>query len=94
MSEKQLKAFLDAVQADTYLQEKLSAATDADSVVSIAKESGFEIAIEEVKEAQTELSQESLKDVVGGVNWKKPSILTLKDEKIKHGVNPTNSYPF
>ena len=68
MSEEQLKAFWEAVQADTALQEKLSAATDADAVVSIAKEAGFEITAEEVKEAQAELSQESLKDVVGGVD--------------------------
>ena len=69
MSEEQLKAFWEAVQADTSLQEKLRAATDADSIASIAKEAGFEITAEEVKEAQSELtsvSDEQLDGVAGG----------------------------
>ena len=66
MSEEQLKAFWEAVQADTSLQEKLRAATDADSIASIAKEAGFEITADEVKEAQGELSEEELKAVAGG----------------------------
>ena len=40
MSEEQLKAFLEAVKADTGLQEKLKGATDSDSVMAIAKEAG------------------------------------------------------
>ena len=67
MSEEQLKAFWEAVQADTSLQEKLRAATDADSIASIAKEAGFEITADEVKEAQGELSEEQLKGVAGGL---------------------------
>ena len=66
MSEEQLKAFWEAVQADTSLQEKLRATTDADSIASIAKEAGFEITADEVKEAQGELSEEQLKGVAGG----------------------------
>ena len=66
MSEEQLKAFWEAVQADTSLQEKLRAATDADSIASIAKEAGFEITADEVKEAQGELTMEQLKGVAGG----------------------------
>ena len=38
MSEEQPKAFLEKVKEDTSLQEKLNAASDADSVVAIAKE--------------------------------------------------------
>ena len=67
MSEEQLKAFWEAVQADTSLQEKLRAATDADSIASIAKEAGFEITAEDVKEAQAQLSDEQLEGVDGGV---------------------------
>jgi len=66
MSEEQLKAFWEAVQADTSLQEKLRATTDADSIASIAKEAGFEISADEVKEAQSELSDEQLDGVAGG----------------------------
>jgi len=71
MSEEQLKAFWEAVQADTSLQEKLRAKTDADSIASIAKDAGFEITADEVKEAQSELSEEQLKRFAGssGQNW-------------------------
>ena len=67
MSEEQLKAFWEAVQADTSLQEKLRTTTDADSIASIAKEAGFEITADEVKEAQSELSDEQLEGVAGGI---------------------------
>ncbi len=67
MSEEQLKAFWEAVQADTSLQEKPREATDADSIVSIAKEAGFEITADEVKEAQSGLSDEQLDQASGGI---------------------------
>ncbi len=66
MSEEQLKAFWEAIQADTSLQEKLRATTDADSIANIAKEAGFEISADEVKKAQSELSDEQLDGVAGG----------------------------
>ena len=66
MSEEQLKAFWEAIQTDPSLQEKLRAATDADSIASIAKEAGFEIRAEEIKRAQSELSDEQLDGVAGG----------------------------
>jgi predicted ribosomally synthesized peptide with nif11-like leader len=66
MSEEQLKAFWEAVQADAGLQEKLSAFKDADAIVAIAKAAGFEISVEEVARAQAELSDEQLTDVAGG----------------------------
>jgi predicted ribosomally synthesized peptide with nif11-like leader len=46
MSEEQLKAFLEAVKADTALSEKLKAATNAAAAVAIAKEAGFVISAE------------------------------------------------
>ncbi len=69
MSEEQLKAFWEAVQADTSLQEKLRATTDPDSIASIAKEAGFEITADEVKEAQSELSEDQLGEVAGGLSY-------------------------
>lgn len=66
MSEDQLKAFLGAVKADAGLQEKLKAAGDADAVVAIAKAAGFVISTEELKEAQSELTDEQLEEVAGG----------------------------
>ena len=70
MSEEQLKAFLEAVKADAGLQEKLKAATDAESVVAIAKAAGFVISAEELKREpsalQSEVSEEQLEGVSGG----------------------------
>ncbi len=65
MSEEQLKAFLEKVRADASLQEKLKAAEDADAVVSIAKEEGFSISVDDTM-AQSELSEEELEGVAGG----------------------------
>ena len=67
MSEEQLKAFWEAIQTDPSLQAKLRATTDADSIASIAKEAGFEIRAEEIKRAQSELSDEQLDGVSGGI---------------------------
>lgn len=66
---EQLKAFLEKVKADTSLQEKLKAAADADAVLAIAKEAGFKISAEDLKNAQvTELSDEELEGVAGGAS--------------------------
>ena len=72
MSEEQLKAFREAVQADAGLQEQLKAAGDADAVVEIAKAAGFVISADELKRAQAELTDgaeltdEELEGVTGG----------------------------
>ena len=67
MSEEQLKAFLEKVQGDTSLQEKLKAAADVDAVAAIAKEAGFSVSVDDLKMAQSELSEEELENVAGGV---------------------------
>ena len=68
MSDEQLKAFLEKVKADTSLKEQLKAAGDADAVVSIAKEEGFSISADDLKKAQSELSEEELEGLAGGVD--------------------------
>ena len=78
MSEEQLKAFLEKVKGDTSLQEKLKAAADADAVAvaAIAKEAGFSISADDLKNAQSDLSDEELEGVAGGfVNY----IATMTD---------------
>ena len=65
MSEEQLKAFLEKVKSDTELQEKLKAAADADAVTAIAKEAGFSISADDLKKAQSQLSDEELENVAG-----------------------------
>ena len=66
MSEEQLKAFLEKVKGDTSLQEKLKAAADNDALVEIAKESGFSISADDLKKAQSEVSDEELERAAGG----------------------------
>ena len=67
MSEEQLKAFWDATQADSALQQKLQGVTDLGAIVDIAKGAGFTISVEELEQAQKELSDEQLDGATGGI---------------------------
>jgi predicted ribosomally synthesized peptide with nif11-like leader len=69
MSEDQLKAFLEAVKADAALQKQLYAATDPDSVVSLAKAEGFIFSVESLMQTQYEVSDEELEGVAGGTTF-------------------------
>jgi predicted ribosomally synthesized peptide with nif11-like leader len=66
MSQDQLKAFLEKVEADAALQEMLKTAANPEAVVGIAKEAGFEIS-EESLMALRELSDEELEQAAGGM---------------------------
>ena len=69
MSEEQLKAFLEKVQGDTSLQEKLNAAASPDAAVEIAKDAGFAITAEDIQSVQSvEVSDEELEGAAGGGN--------------------------
>ena len=67
-----LKAFLEAVKTEVSLQEKLKLVRDPDAVVSIAKEAGFLITSEELKQqaGERELSDDELEEVAGGYKLK------------------------
>ena len=67
MSEEQLKAFLEKVQGEISLQEKLKATADSNAVVAIAKEAGFSISADDLTQTELyELSDEELETVAGG----------------------------
>ena len=69
MSKEQLNAFLEKVQGDTSLQEKLNAPTTPEAVIEIAKEAGFAITAEDIQSMQSatvELSDEELEGAAGG----------------------------
>ena len=70
MSEKQLNAFWEAVQADEGLQVKLQGAADLDAFLAIAKEAGFNISKADWLKYQAqqtlELSDEELEGAAGG----------------------------
>ena len=57
MLEEQLKAFIAKAKDDQSIQEKLKAASDADAVAAIAKEAGFSISADDLKNAQSEFSE-------------------------------------
>ena len=63
MSEEQLKAFLEAVQSDTALQENLKSAQTSEEVSAIAKEAGFTLSSHEF---QTALEDAELEAAAGG----------------------------
>jgi len=69
MPEEQLKAFLEKVKGDTNLREKLKAAVDSDAVLAIAKEAGFSISADDLKNEQSGLiSEEELEGAAGGAS--------------------------
>ena len=95
MSEEQLKAFMEKVKADTSLQEKLKAAADTNAVVEIAQEAGFMISADDLTKAQSELSDQELEGVAGGVGsmcvgWRDPfgiaCGITKSSEKLPSGM--------
>ena len=71
MSEEQLNAFLEKVNGDTSLQEKLKAAASPEAAMEIAKAAGFLITAEDVQSMQSEtveLSDDELEAAAGGYN--------------------------
>lgn len=72
MSEDQLKAFLATLQGDTLLQEKLERATNLEETLALIKEAGFEVSkdnwLSYEANLSSELSDDSLENVQGGVN--------------------------
>ena len=88
MSEEQLKAFLEKVQSDTSLQEKLKAAADANAVVEIAKEAGFSISADDLTKAQSELSEQELEGVAGGGCHPNDNAISHDNPMLCHILNP------
>ena len=91
MADDKFKAFIEAVAADSSLQEKLNRVTDADAVVAIAKEAGLVISAEAAEDLfeksfnyvknldKEELTDEQLEAVAGG----RKSLEELKDEQTR-----------
>ncbi|KZR92107.1 Nitrogen fixation protein of unknown function [Synechococcus sp. MIT S9509] len=65
MSIEQLRAFIAKSKDDQSIQDKLKAAKTPEDVVGIAKEHGHEFTADKV----TELSEDQLKGVAGGLAW-------------------------
>ena len=89
MSEEQLKAFLEKVKTDTSLQEKLKAAADSDAALAIAKDAGFSISADDLKNAQSEISDAELEAAAGGLNPIDVEI-SLNNPLICHILYPEN----
>ena len=70
MSKEQLNAFLEKLQGDTSLQEKLKAAASPEAAFQIAKDAGFSITAEDVNSAlkqQSEMTNAELESASGGL---------------------------
>ena len=67
MSEEQLKAFFAKAQTDAMLKSKLQTETSVDEIVALAKASGFTIDEEDLLKVKSELSEEELGSLSGGV---------------------------
>ena len=65
MSKEQLNAFLEKVQGDTSLQEKLNAPTTPEAVIEIAKDAGFSITAEDIQSMQSQSGEVSDDELVG-----------------------------
>ena len=68
MPEEQLKAFLEKVKGDTSLQEKLKAASDLESIIAIAKDTGLSFSTDDIKKVKSEISDAELEAAAGGLN--------------------------
>ncbi|QNI54187.1 nif11-like leader peptide domain protein [Synechococcus sp. BIOS-E4-1] len=66
MTQEQLTAFIANAKGNTSLQEKFKVAADANAVAEIAKEAGFSISAQDLTQAQSEISDDELEDVMGG----------------------------
>ena len=73
MSEEQLKALWEAIQADAGLEEKLKGAENLDAAVELAKQAGFDVTKADLLKVQAqqtvELSDEELDNVAGGMDF-------------------------
>ncbi|MCX5943823.1 MAG: Nif11-like leader peptide family RiPP precursor [Cyanobacteria bacterium] len=72
MTQEQIQALIQAVQANPELKDRLAEATSASEATAIVTEAGFQCDLEELtKEIESntiELSDEELEQVAGG-NW-------------------------
>ena len=67
MSEEQLKAFLEKVQSDNELQEKLKEASTPEAAIEIANAAGFSITADDIQSMQSEPpGDEELEGSAGG----------------------------
>ena len=64
MTQEQLKSFLQRVNGDTNIQQKLNATKSPEEVVNIVKEIGYEFTVDQLS-ANVLLSEDELKDVAG-----------------------------
>ena len=67
MTSDSLKSFLDAVDTNKGLQDKVKSAKDSEALIAIAKDAGFTISIQDINSAKSEVSEAELEGVAGGM---------------------------
>jgi len=68
MTKEQLTELLGQVQNNARLQEQLKAADNADAVISIAQNAGFQVIATNFNKDQSKLLEEDLEGVNGGTS--------------------------
>ena len=68
MTKEQLTELLGQVQNNARLQEQLKAADNADAVISIAQNAGFQVIATNFNKDQSKLLEEELEGVNGGTS--------------------------
>ena len=68
MAQDQLKSFLEKLNNDALLREKVASASDANEVIALAKDQGFSISSEDLSSAKAsaELTESELEALSGG----------------------------
>ncbi len=66
MSEEELQAFLEKAQHNAAIQEKLKSAKCNEEVLVIAKAAGLMMSTEDLRKAQSEISEKDLEGLAGG----------------------------
>ena len=93
MSEEQLKAFIAKAKDDQSIQEKLKSAKSSEDIVGIAKEAGFSISADDLKQAQSEISGQELEATAGGQCWHSCNITHAMQTNLCASVQICTNYP-
>jgi predicted ribosomally synthesized peptide with nif11-like leader len=87
MSKESLDQFIQKVTDSEELQARIGGEMDADSLIALGAEHGFEFSAGDLA-AGAELSDEELDGVAGGISMTRPST-NLLEYDIDQGVAPT-----
>ncbi len=69
MSLDQARAFIEKMKADEAFRDRITAIEGIDARLAAARDAGFQVTEAEVKEVQSELTDDELDAAAGGCGW-------------------------